>query len=357
MRGVPERSHISARPAQAALIALGLYLSYLTLSPFVVAFTWAGIFAILFRGIQVSLAQRIGSNWAALAVTLAVFVLIVTPGAILISALAREAPETEKYLQESSATAPGKVIKVWSTVRAKSPFPMPEDPTDLLTAVGERVRGWATAHAGAFVSGSLASLGTLGATLLALFFMLRGGDALRRHILDLLPFPVDQSEQLMSDTSDLVIASVRAGVVVAIVQGVVAGVAFWLLGLGAPAIWGVVIGLASLLPLTGSSIVWVPVALWLMVGGEILHGVIVLLVGTFGLTLPANLIRPAMLSGKTTMNAGVLFFGLLGGAAAFGLVGLIIGPIILVMTSQLIKILLRSDGQRRAPDGEQGAAA
>jgi predicted PurR-regulated permease PerM len=96
--------------------------------------------------------------------------------------------------------------------------------------------------------------------LLALFFILREGDALSRHIRDLLPFPREESEQLMSDTSDLVIASVRAGIAVAIVQGVVAGLAFWLLGLGPPAIWGVVIGLASLLPLTGSAIIRVPLA-------------------------------------------------------------------------------------------------
>ena len=161
----------------------------------------------------------------------------------------------------------------------------------------------------------------------------------------------------MSDTADLVIASVKAGITVAIVQGVIAGLAFWLLGLGPPAIWGVVIGLASLLPLTGSAIVWVPVGLWLMVVGEIFRGVIVLLVGAFGLTVFGNLLRPMLLTGKTSMNSGVVFFGLLGGAAAFGLVGLIIGPIILVMTSRLIKILLRSDDQGVARDGERSAAA
>jgi predicted PurR-regulated permease PerM len=338
------------------LIALGVYLSYLTLSPFVVAFTWAGLFAILFYDAQATLARRIGSNRAALVVTLAVALLIIAPGAILISALVREAPQATNYVKNSSETAPTKIVSIWSGFRAKSPFPMPEDPTDVLTAAGERLRAFAMAHAGAFVSGSLASLGTLGATLFALFFMLRDGDTLSRHIRDLLPFPPDESEQLMSDTSDLVIASVRAGLAVAIVQGVIAGLAFWLLGLGPPAIWGVAIGLASLLP-TGSAIVWAPVAVWLMMIGEMLRGVIVLLVGAFGLTVFGNLLRPMLLTGKTSINSGVVFFGLIGGAAAFGLVGLIIGPIILVMTSRLIKILLHKDDQHNARDREHGAAA
>ena len=274
--GAAERSQISSRPAQAALIAFGVYLSYLTLSPFVVAFTWAGLFAILFRDAHVALARRIGSNRAALVLTLAVTVLIIAPAAILISAVTREAPRATNYVKESSETAPGIILSIWSGLRAKSPFPMPEDPTDVVTAAGERLRALAMAHAGAFVTGSLASLGTLGATLLALFFMLRESDALSRHIRDLLPFPRGESEQLMSETS---------------------------------------------------------------------------------LTVFGNLLRPMLLSGKTSMNGGVVFFGLLGGAAAFGLVGRIIGPIILVMTSRLIKTILRSDDRRGARDGEQSAAA
>jgi len=111
---------------------------------------------------------------------------------------------------------------------------MPEDPTPLLTAGAERARAFAQSHAGTFVSGSLASLGTLAATLFALFFMLRDGDAMSRQIRELLPFPREESERLMSDTSDLVIASVRAGIVLAIGEGVIAGIAFWLLGLGPP---------------------------------------------------------------------------------------------------------------------------
>lgn len=354
MASAPSSDH--RRPVLAGLIALGAYLSYLTLSPFVAAFTWAVIFAILFRDAQVAMAGRIGPSWAAIALTVLVATVIVAPGAVLVSALAREAPQVTNFVRENSENAPGKIQRIWSTVRARSPFPMPEDPTDVLTAAAGRARGFATAHAGAFVTGSLTSLGTVAATLLALFFMLRDGDAMRRHFVDLLPFPREQSERLISDTSDLVIASVRAGIIVAVAQGVVGGLALWLLGLGPPAIWGVAIGLASLLP-TGSATVWVPVAVWLMASGDILRGVIVLLVGVFGLSGLGNVLRPMLLSGKSSMNGAVVFFGLFGGAAAFGLVGLVVGPIILVTTARLIRTVLHSDVNRESPAEGQNAAA
>jgi predicted PurR-regulated permease PerM len=83
----------------------------------------------------------------------------------------------------------------------------------------------------------------------------------------------------------------------------------------------------------------------LLLSGEIMRGVLMLLVGVFGITLLGNVLRPVLLSGKTSMSGLVVFFGLLGGAAAFGLVGLVIGPIILVLTSELFDNLRRSARQ------------
>jgi len=117
----------------------------------------------------------------------------------------------------------------------------------------------------------------------------------------------------------------------------------------------VVIGFASLLP-TGAAPVWVPVAVWLMVSGEILSGVIVVLVGAFGLTVLGNVLQPLLLGGKSSINGAVAFFGLLGGTAAFGLLGLVIGPIILVTTSRLIRIALYSDANSDASADHRSAA-
>lgn len=337
-----------ARPLLAALILVGIYLSYLVLSPFLVALTWAAIFAILFRRMQAALAARIGPSRAAIVTTLVVGVAIVAPAIVLISALAREAPQVSAYLKHSSETAPRQLQRIWDGVRARSPFAIPDDPTDFLTSAGQRALAFLAPHAGAFLADIFALLGTLVAMLFALFYMLREGDAMARQVRDLLPLPEQESARLLSETRDLVIASVGAGLMVAAAQGFIGGMAFWLVGIAAPVFWGVVIAFSSLLPVVGAALVWAPAGVWLLLSGQIGRGMLLLLIGVFGISMADNVLRPLLLSGRTSMNGLVVFFGLLGGAAAFGFIGLVIGPIILVTTARLFGLMVRPD--EPAPD-------
>jgi predicted PurR-regulated permease PerM len=175
--------------------------------------------------------------------------------------------------------------------------------------------------------------------LFALFFMLRDGDALSRQLRDRLPFSDDESERLMAETRDLVTTSVGAGVAVATAQGLIGAAAFWIAGIEAPVVWGAIIALCSVLPVVGAAIVWVPAAIGLLLSGEIGRGVFMLLIGTFGISMADNVIRPILLAGKTSVSGLVIFFGLIGGVAAFGLLGLVIGPIILVVTGRILNDL------------------
>jgi len=218
---------------------------------------------------------------------------------------------------------------------------MVDDPSDVMARGAQRALAFLTSHAGAFAADFLATLGNLVATLFALFFMLRDGDVMIGTLRDRLPFSEQESDRLMSDTRDLVVASVGAGAVVAAAQGLIGGLAFWLLGIGPPVFWGAVIALCSLLPVVGASIVWLPVGVALVLSGDTGRGVSMLLVGALGISMVDNVLRPLLLSGKTSVSGFVVFFGLLGGAAAFGFIGLVIGPIILVMTARLLEILRR----------------
>jgi predicted PurR-regulated permease PerM len=330
-----------ARLVLFALILLGIYLSYLVLSPFLVALTWAAIFAILFSRMQAALAARIGPGRAAILTTFIIGILVVAPVLALIPALAREVPQASDYLRQSSVNAPRQIQRIWDAVRARSPVAMPADPTDFLTSAAQRVIAFLAPHAGAFVADFFAMLGTLVAMLFALFFLLRDGDAISLQLRDLLPFPEHERDRLMSDTRDLVIASVGAGLIVAAAQGFIGGVAFWLVGIAAPVVWGVVMAFSSLLPVVGAALVWVPAGVALLLSGAIGRGTLLLVIGVFGISMADNVLRPLILSGRTSMNGLVVFFGLLGGAAAFGLIGLVIGPIILVTTARLVSSLLR----------------
>ena len=173
--------------------------------------------------------------------------------------------------------------------------------------------------------------------------MLRDGDAMSRQLREMMPVPEDEKDSLIRETRDLVVASVGASLLVAAAQGAVGGVAFWLLGLSAPLFWGVVLAFCSLIPVVGAALVWVPAGLGLLAVGEVGRGVAMLIVGALGISMIDNVLRPLFMSGRTQVSGLVIFFGLLGGAAAFGFVGLVIGPIILVTMGRLLKMLVRPD--------------
>jgi predicted PurR-regulated permease PerM len=297
----------------------------------------------LFHGLQVRLAARTGRTRAALVLTVMTGLLIVLPAVLLVAALAREATQVADYLQQSSLITPHSIERIWGAVRARSPISLPEDPTEVIRDGVSRVLTFLAPRAGAVVADLFATLGTLFAMLFALFFLVRDGDAIGRELRSLLPLPPAQSERLIRGTRELVIASVGAGVLVAVAQGTIGGLAFGLLGLGAPAFWGVVMAFCSLIPVVGAALVWVPAALWLLLAGSVGKGITMIVVGALGISMADNVLRPLLLSGSTQVNGLIIFFGLLGGVAAFGFIGLVLGPVILVVTGNLLRMFARPD--------------
>ena len=331
------------QPPFYVLVLVAIYLSYLVLGPFLVPLAWAAVFAMLFHGPQVQLAERIGRTRAALVLTVMTGLLIVLPAVLLVTALAREATQVADYLQQSSLITPYRIERMWEAARAKSPIALPDDPTQLLRDGVSRVLTFLAPRAGAVVADLFATVGTLLAMLFALFFLVRDGDVIGRELRSLLPLPPADRERLIRGTRDLVIASVGAGVVVAVTQGTIGALAFWLLGLGAPAFWGVLMAFCSLIPIVGAALVWVPAALWLLLSGSIGKGIAMVVVGALGISMADNVLRPLLLSGSTQVNGLIIFFGLLGGVAAFGFIGLVLGPVILVVTINLLKMFARPD--------------
>lgn len=335
------------RPLFYAILLLALFLTYLVLRPFLAALTWAVIFAVLLHGQQTKLSARMGPSGAALLTTLLVALAIVAPAAFLISTLANEVSQVTEYVKQATRNAPDQIDRGWAALRMRIPVALPEDPTELLTEGARRAVAFLAPRAGSVVVDFFSTIGSLLAMLFALFFLLRDGQAMSRRLRDQLPFSREDGDRLLHDTRDLVIASIGAGVVVAATQGLVGGVAFWLMGMAAPVLWGVVMAVCSLIPAVGAALVWMPAAIGLLVSGQIARGVTMLIVGALVISMVDNVLRPIILSGRTAVSGLVVFFGLLGGVTAFGFVGIVIGPIVLVTTGTLLEMLRRRAGDER----------
>lgn len=332
------------------LLVVG-YLAFRVTRPFLSALAWAAILAITLEPIRAWLAARMRPGRAALVTTLLTAVLIVGPVATLLSILAAEVPEVVDYAQKLPAQAtPERVQSIWDGIRGRIPVGLPDDPTDLLRRGAQTVAAFIAPRVGAALANVAGVIGSLFVTLFALFFLLRDGDQVGAMIRRILPFPDQERERLIGGTKDLVIASVGAGLAVAAAQGAIGGITFAALGLPAPVAWGVAIGICSLIPVVGATIVWVPVALWWLLTGEVMKALILIGVGTAIIGMVDNVLRPVLLSGRASVNGLVVFIGLLGGAAAFGFVGLVIGPIILVTAGTLVEALTRRQPIVTGPD-------
>ena len=325
------------------LVFLMGYLAFVVISPFLAPLAWAAVFAVMFYRVNLRLGVRLGPSGAALATTLAAAVLIVAPAVLLASVLAQEVPQMYEYVQQQQArlSAPEQIARIWEMVRRQSPVTLPEDPGTLIREGMQRVLAFLAPRAGGLVADAFATIGSLFVMLFALFFMLRDYRALGQRIRNVLPLPERERERLIAETRDLIIASVGAGLLVAAVQGLIGGVTYWLLGINAPVVWGVAMAICALIPLVGSTLVWVPTALWLLLSGEVARGVILVLVGVLGIGLVDNVLRPLLLSGRTSASGLVIFLGLLGGVSAFGFIGLVLGPIILVTAGNLLAVFTR----------------
>jgi predicted PurR-regulated permease PerM len=180
-------------------------------------------------------------------------------------------------------------------------------------------------------------------TLFTLFFLFREGRSMRGHAETFLPLNAAQVERLFTGLSNSIVANVYGCLAVGVAQGTLASLAFWVLGLPSPLLWGLVTALFSLVPIIGSAAVWGPAVIILAIGGHWWKALILLIWGAVVVGQIDTLIRPYVISGRVKLHTLLIFFALLGGVEAFGVMGLFIGPVVLSVTLVVLEMLRESN--------------
>jgi predicted PurR-regulated permease PerM len=145
----------------------------------------------------------------------------------------------------------------------------------------------------------------------------------------------------------VIAASVYGVLVIAVIQGILGGLAFWALGLPSPLLWGVVMIFLSMIPMAGSFVVWVPAAGYLGLSGHWGKALILAVWGTFVIGTVDNFLRPKLVGERTKLHELFIFFSVLGGLQVFGVIGLVLGPVIVAVTIALLDVLRQSDDPTR----------
>jgi predicted PurR-regulated permease PerM len=319
------------------------YFVYLLFAPFLVPLGWAGVLVVCCHPWQARLERRFGPTRAAALSTALVAVMIIAPGILIVSAFVREATEAFTQIQGMlDAGFFGRVQQVTDWIQARVLGREPASLGTLARQGATQFAGFLASGAGTVLRNVALFLFDLVVTLFAVFFFFRDRALILRGVRRALPFGERERERMIAETGDLISASVTSGLIVAAVQGVLGGIVFAILGLGAPVFWGVMMGFFALLPFVGSWIIWLPTALFLMSTGDVGRGVTLAALGAGLVSGVDNFLRPVLLSGRARLNGLLVFIGLLGGASVFGLLGLILGPVVIAIAVGLFEAYTES---------------
>ncbi|MCH8274277.1 MAG: AI-2E family transporter [Armatimonadetes bacterium] len=313
------------------------------LAPFWRAFAWGIALAILVYPIHTRLNRRFSDSVAAGITTALALLFIIGPLALIVVGLFAE---VNSVLAKLHADAPdgGGLISIAGLIQEANNLIAPIaqqagiEGFDLKEYISQSIQP-ALGEAPLILQRVFFGIITFTFALLLLFFTLRDSHRLREPALDLIPLPTEESEAAIKSIYDTVHATFYGIVLVALAQGVVLGVTFWILGLPSPLLWGMASVVLCTIPFAGAPIIWVPTALVLAYQGEWGKGIAIALVGVLIIGLIDNIFRPIIIGARMNLHPIAVFFSLVGGILTLGPVGLLIGPVLLIVALGAIQVL------------------
>jgi predicted PurR-regulated permease PerM len=317
-------------------ILLMAYLMYLVCKPFLRPLVWGAIIAAYFHPQYRHLEARMGRARAATIGTIFVGLLIIVPFVLILIAFIKQANETFHSIDASTGSIGiAQLETAWGWAQSHAFGAAIGSFEEAKQKATSWLAGVVTAAAGGLVKNVMEIVANVAISLFAIFFFFRDGEIIMRRVRRVLPFDASFSDKQIEKTTDLIRASMTATFLIAIVQGALGWITFAILGLGAPIFWSVVMTFFALLPL-GAGVVWLPLAGWLILTGHVARGIALIAIGTGVIGLVDNFLRPIFLAGRTQMNGLLVFISLLGGIAAFGLLGLVLGPVIMAAATSWV---------------------
>jgi predicted PurR-regulated permease PerM len=350
-RAVPVRDRFYARSfALATTVVLG-YAFYRIVQPFAGPLLWALFIAFLLHPLHVRLTTRFKRRpqTSALLLTLLTLVVVLGPLTALSAAFAAQVGDLLQYAQTTVAD------QTRANVFNMTNVPWVREGLGWLDRTFgvdlSQVRGWII-EGSRTVLQSLASLGGkvfLGAVgtvvgfvlmVFMLFFFIRDGEEIVATSRELIPMSRAYKAKLFDHLAGVTRAMVYGTGLTALIQGVLVGIAFWILGLASPVVFGVIAALVALLPFGGTALVWGPAALVLAAQGRWASMIFMLIWGGLLVSLVDNVVRPMLVAGRAAVGTLTVFIGVLGGIAAFGAIGLFLGPVVLALIIALVRFML-----------------
>ena len=347
--------------------AIALYLCWLMLQPFIEVLLWAVVLVIVFMPVHRRVRARVGSpGWSAVLSCLLVVFVIVVPLTLITFAIVREMTHIAQSLQPQPGDPASGQAGVAGMLGPVSPYveramAWAGQYVDLgqfnsQQFIADRLKSLGGAIAGrtlGFVGGAVGFVVEIFFVIFTMYYLFRDGERMREAVHGVLPLDDRRANEIIARTSEVISASVYGVLVIALIQGALGGVAFWALGLPSALIWGVAMVFLSMIPMAGAFIVWVPAAIYLALTGEWGKAVMLTVWGALVIGSVDNFLRPKLVGEKTRLHELLIFFSVLGGLQVFGVIGLVLGPVVVAISLALLDVLRQADDSSRGePSGD-----
>jgi predicted PurR-regulated permease PerM len=335
----PAGAYTREQIKHSALILLSLlvlYACWKLLEPFLAPVAWALALAVVVAPMQNQLQARLRPTAAAILGTFIVVIVLLGPVVFLTQQIVAETgsalPQITEALRDPTLLQrEGQPAWVHTTITwLQDRFDLD---TELQKMTG-RVAGWASS----FLGVSAWALTQWVVMIVTLFYFLRDQAIIAYFFKSIVPLTTAESDALFARISQAIHATVYGNVLVKLIQGGMTGIMFWILGLPLPILFGAASAIAALLPSIGTALIWGPAVVWLFFKGMWIKGTALLIWGAIAVSLIDNFLYPMLVANELSVHPLAIFFSVFGGMLVFGLVGMVLGPVILAIAYALLEV-------------------
>jgi len=343
------------------LLAFLAYLVYQLAQPFLAAIGFGAVLTVVTFPLYERLRRRLGGRDGAAAalMVLLILLLLVVPALGLIGALSQQATDVYRWLEKAAGqdNPVQRTLNWLDTYRGHSilgrvvEWVRPQlvafaaDAKHTVPEAIQKAIGTVTGMLTSLLANVLSFFLNLILALAATGIFYARGESLLGEAVALVPLPRERSRELMTRLGQVTKAVVKGVGLTCLAQGALGGLGFWAAGLPSPLLFGVLMSFTALIPVVGTGIVCLPGVLYLFFTGQTTWGVGLLLWSVLVVGNIDNVLRPLLIGGKAGMPMPLLIVGILGGLFTYGLMGLIIGPLILT-----VLLFVLEEFHRTVPD-------
>jgi len=341
--GINDRNQLSKFILLVFLTGLLLYVCWLMLLPFLSILLWSAILVIIFNPLYKKLLKKTGNHTisAILTILTSLLIFIIPVFIVSLSAINElsgfsgiSSEEIKLILTDFKNSRLSFIYDYINKFVNVDKFLQPED----IKSAFSKLSDFIFSASMSFLEGAFGMVMGLVISVFVMFYLYRDGDKIVKDIPDILPMDNSQAKLLFIETSELINATIRGTLFIALIQGVFAGLIFWILGIPGFILLGMLAMIFSMIPSGGTAFITVPVIIALVISGDFGKAAILAAYAALVIGMIDNFLLPKLIKQRVKMNELFIFFSVLGGLQLFGILGLFLGPIVLALALGLFKV-------------------